>query len=256
MIRETIPGKNGYHIPCLHNLSGGEKSVCVISHGFGSSKDSPTAGLLAQGLGKYGAGVLAFDFPAHGESPVDGSMLSIRRCMDDLASAEARALELAPGAVICYFASSFGAYINLLYLSCRPHRGSRAFLRSAAVEMPKLLHARAPEERAQLSGRGYLMLDMAGYVRPLKLTREFLADLDAHDLFQLYRKGAAQVAMVHGDRDDVAPLEAAQRFAHRFGTALTVFPGGGHSLDGPGMAERVLRLAGEFFAEERSPAEG
>lgn len=251
MTRETIPGKNGYPIPCLHNLSGKEKNVCIISHGLGSSKDSPTAGLLARGLGAYGIGVLAFDFPAHGESPVDGSMLSIDHCMDDLASAEARALELAPGAGICYFSSSFGAYVNLLYLSCRPHRGSRSFLRSAAVEMPKLLHARTPEELAQLSGRGYLMLDMEGYVRPLKLTREFLADLDAHDLFRLYRRDAAEVAMAHGDRDDTASPEAARRFARQFGAALTVFPGGGHSLNGPGMAERVLRLAGEFFSAER-----
>lgn len=119
---------------------------------------------------------------------MDGDALSIRHCLDDLARAEARALELAPGARVVYFSSSFGAYLNLIYLSTRPHRGTRSFLRSAAVEMPLLFHTPTPEQAEELARQGFLMLDQ-GYVRPLKLTPAFLADLDAHDLFQLYRSG-------------------------------------------------------------------
>jgi hypothetical protein len=46
------------------------------------------------------------------------------------------AAEKAPEAEICYFSSSFGAYITLIYLTTREHRGKKAFLRSAAVNMP------------------------------------------------------------------------------------------------------------------------
>ena len=59
--------------------------VCLITHGFGSSKDSPTAQLLAGELPRHGIGTLALDLPAHGDSPVDGDALSIRHCLDDLA---------------------------------------------------------------------------------------------------------------------------------------------------------------------------
>ena len=152
MTQELLSGLNGYDIPCRHTIQGGESMVCLITHGFGSSKDSPTAQLLAGELPRHGIGTLALDLPAHGDSPVDGDALSIRHCLDDLARAEARALELAPGARVVYFSSSFGAYLNLIYLSTRPHRGTRSFLRSAAVEMPLLFHTPTPEQAEELAG--------------------------------------------------------------------------------------------------------
>ena len=151
MTQELLSGLNGYNIPCRHTIQGGESMVCLITHGFGSSKDSPTAQLLAGELPRHGIGTLALDLPAHGDSPVDGDALSIRHCLDDLARAEARALELAPGARVVYFSSSFGAYLNLIYLSTRPHRGTRSFLRSAAVEMPLLFHSPTPEQAEELA---------------------------------------------------------------------------------------------------------
>lgn len=191
MTQELLSGLNGYNIPCRHTIQGGESMVCLITHGFGSSKDSPTAQLLAGELPRHGIGTLALDLPAHGDSPVDGDALSIRHCLDDLARAEARALELAPGARVVYFSSSFGAY--------------------------------------------------------LKLTPAFLADLDAHDLFQLYRSGEERVCMIHGDEDQTASPEAARRFAQTFGARLIQVPGGDHSLSGPGMPQLVVREALEFY---------
>ena len=47
MTQELLSGLNGYDIPCRHTIQGGESMVCLITHGFGSSKDSPTAQLLA-----------------------------------------------------------------------------------------------------------------------------------------------------------------------------------------------------------------
>ena len=168
MKHEWIPTETGWSVPCLHRIGGGEALVCVSAHGFGSSKDSPTAQLLAGELPRHGIGTLALDLPAHGDSPVDGDALSIRHCLDDLARAEARALELAPGARVVYFSSSFGAYLNLIYLSTRPHRGTRSFLRSAAVEMPLLFHSPTPEQAEELARQGFsvLAVDMdAGHAR-------------------------------------------------------------------------------------------
>ena len=217
-----------------------------MAHGFGSAKEGFTPKFMNLGLKKAGMGFYGFDFPAHGDSPVDGDALSIRHCLDDLARAEARALELAPGARVVYFSSSFGAYLNLIYLSTRPHRGTRSFLRSAAVEMPLLFHPPTPEQAEELARQGFLMLDQ-GYVRPLKLTPAFLADLDAHDLFQLYRSGKERVCMIHGDEDQTASPEAARRFAQTFGARLIQVPGGDHSLSGPGMPQLVVREALEFY---------
>ena len=102
------------------------------------------------------------------------------------------------------------------------------------------------EQAEELARQGFLMLDQ-GYVRPLKLTPAFLADLDAHDLFQLYRSGEERVCMIHGDEDQTASPEAARRFAQTFGARLIQVPGGDHSLSGPGMPQLVVREALEFY---------
>lgn len=246
MKTEMISSKNDYLIPCSHTLTGNEQKAVIIAHGFGSSKESPTAMMLTQELPKLGVGTLAFDFPAHGESPVDGMELTLTHCIDDLAAAEQRALELTGHGEICYFGSSFGAYTTLLYLSLRPHLGKKAFLRSTAVEMPKLIRPSTGEERRALDRDGFLMVDQ-DYLRPLKLTKTFFDELDAHDLFDLYQPESARLAMVHGSKDETASPEAAVKFARTFGAELTLIPEGDHRLSQPGMAEKVLKLAESFF---------
>lgn len=86
-----------------------------------------------------------------------------------------------------------------------------------------------------------------GYDRPLWMTERFAEDLAAHSVFSACRPGAASLAMVHGEEDDVAAPEAAKRFAAEKGAALTLLPGEGHRLDGPGTPERVIRMAVDFY---------
>ena len=50
MRKIVIPGRNNYDIACTHNITGKEKLVVIISHGFGSSKESPTAAAMAEAL--------------------------------------------------------------------------------------------------------------------------------------------------------------------------------------------------------------
>ena len=65
--------------------------------------------------------------------------LRVPFCMDDLETVEAWIRAKSPQVEVCYFASSFGAYITLLSLSRAPRNRPRAFLRSAAVTMPQLV---------------------------------------------------------------------------------------------------------------------
>ena len=137
MQREWVVSRHGYRIACRNNWDG-QNQVAIVCHGFGSSKNSPMVQALDQTLPAHGIGVYSFDFPAHGESPVGEEGLRVPFCIDDLAEVEAHLLARNPQAEISYFASSFGAYITLLYLAQHPHRQRKAFLRSAAVTMPAL----------------------------------------------------------------------------------------------------------------------
>jgi hypothetical protein len=245
MKHQDVLGKNGYKIPCVSAIGGQEKMVCIISHGFGSSKESVTAVMLLESLPKAGIGAIAFDFPAHGSSPVDGDQLRIETCLQDLADVEAYVHAAAPQAEVVYFSSSFGAYLNLQYLSGGRGTGEKSFLRSAAVNMPQLFLNPTKEEQDQLDQAGYLMLE--GYTRPIKLTAAFLQDLASHDLFQCNRVGGDKICMIHGEADETILIQHARRFACQFHIPLTVVPGGDHSLSVPGAPEQVLALALRFF---------
>ena len=168
----------GYEIPCTFSIGRENTKVCVVAHGFGSSKESPTVQMLLKALPEQGIGVAAFDFPAHGESRVDGEYLRIPNCTADLADVEALARTLAPGAEITYFGSSFGAYTTLIYLSGLPGGGRRAFFRSAAVCMPALFRRPTKAQAEAMERDGFLILgEDYGCARPLKLTQAFLAAL-------------------------------------------------------------------------------
>ena len=246
----TIDSPHGWPIACRLDWDGQER-VVIVCHGFGSSKDSVMGQALAQTAPERGLGVLRFDLPAHGDSPVWEDGLRVPCCLDDLAAVEDWVHARAPGTETVLFGSSFGAYLVLLYLADRPRPGARAFLRSAAVSMPQLVGGWVDDRaRADLARQGWFRPDY-DYVREMRVSRAFLDDLAAHDPFAAFRPGLASVRMAHGERDTVAPLADAARFAERFGADLHVFPQGDHHLMGPGEAEEVLALALSFFSGER-----
>lgn len=244
MKNEYFTGEKGLTVPGL-NAVDGEKQVVLMAHGFGSEKRGHTPLFMTEGLKRAGFGVYGFDFPAHGESSLTGDQLNMQNCVDSYAAAENRVRELVPKAEIFYFGSSFGAYTTLLYLATRPHQGNKAFLRSAAIDMPNLIWRVATEEGESFRQNGYANLTY--YNRPLKLTRAFCEDVNRYDVFDLYRKGTAQLFMIHGASDHTASPEAAQRFAEEKGAELVMVPGAEHRLMEPGNPERALQLAIAFF---------
>ena len=81
----TIDGPHGWPIACRLDWDGQER-VVVVCHGFGSSKDSIMGQALARTAPGRCLGVLRFDFPAHGDSPVWEDGLRVPYCLDDLAA--------------------------------------------------------------------------------------------------------------------------------------------------------------------------
>ena len=255
MKNEFIPNSRGYDVPCQYDVKGNEKTVCVIVHGFGSSKAGSNANMLLEELPRRGVGAVAFDLPSHGESSVDGKFLRLDNCIADLVVAEERGRALAPGAEIVFFGSSFGAYITLLYLAGKKQSGYRAFLRSAAVTMPSLFYNRLTlEQKAYLESTGEYVIDKSeyGYSHDMKLTKGFFDDLERNDVFALWRVGLAELHMIHGESDDTVPISDARLFAERFNVPLTVVPNGDHMLSVPGAQEQVLELAAELFLKEEN----
>jgi pimeloyl-ACP methyl ester carboxylesterase len=246
----NLNSTGGYSIPCIHTISGKDDLVCIISHGFGSSKESPTAQMMLEELSDGCIGAIAFDWPCHGESKAKDSDFRVSRCLDDLEAVESFVRETSPNAEIVYFSSSFGAYINLIYISHRPHLGTKSFLRSAAVNMPVLFESISAEEEAELRERGYCTVDY-DYVRPLNITQGFLDDLKKYDLFKVYKQGDVNVRMIHGDEDETISVLAAKQFATQFDIPITIVPGGDHRLSSKETISKVISESKALYAHHK-----
>ncbi|MBQ2817940.1 MAG: alpha/beta fold hydrolase [Clostridia bacterium] len=221
----SIDGRN---IPVLHNIKGSEKKIAIVSHGFLSSKESSTGTMIAELMQKNGCAALLYDFPAHGQSAYPDS-LRVEKCIDDLEACEKFVRAMAPNAEVCYFGSSFGAYITLLYIAQRPHSGKKAVLRSAAVNMPQLWDKPTEEEEALIEKQGWYPYD-EGFSEPIRIYREFIDSMNKNDVYQCYKEGMADIEMVHGICDDVVDISSARKFSQTYGVPLTEIADDGHRL--------------------------
>lgn len=249
MKKIMLKSPQGYEIP-LWDQSGGAERLLIICHGFASSKDSPMVEALRDTMPRHGIGTLSFDFPAHGESQAGDWRLRVSNCLQDLAAVEAYALKEQPRAEILYFGSSFGAYLTLLYLAQYPHKGERAFLRSAAVTMGDIFSSwikGTPPQWLEDEHGPFFHMDYEDG-RRMAVYRAFLDDLKEQDVFAHYPREGAALFLAHGVQDETAPYEAARRFAQKAGATLFSFPHGEHRLMGEGELEGVLEAALGFFA--------
>lgn len=251
MQKFTIAKKNGQSIPCIANIPADCKQIVLAIHGMNSQKESHTISQLFADFPDRGLGLLAFDLPAHGES---SEPLLLSACLESLASVEAYLAEHFPHAEVLYFASSFGAFVLGHYLLQGKAKGDKAFLRSAALNIPELilgdLHAEPdPAVMAYLEKLGYLETLVDG--RPMRLPLPFLLELRQNSLLEAFEKqqpADVQIELVHGTADKAVPQQAIVDFAKRYGYAITLLEGEGHSLNSsPELEKKVRDLAYAFF---------
>jgi len=225
MEKILLQKQNGRAVPVIAEIPAALRKLVIVVHGYDSSKESENAANLMRELPGKGFGVFAYDQPHHGSEQAAEEELTVDNCLDSLACVEDYLADRygtdkdAPE--ICYFGSSFGAYITCIYLATRTHRGRKAFLRSAAVNFPELA------------------LDAGA------------DDTDLPDLFALYDQAKpedVQMAFAHGASDSTVKVDAAIAFTERFGYPLTIFPGEEHTIsDDPASPVKVAALAAEHY---------
>ncbi len=245
-----IPKKDGNIVSCARAVPDDPKAIVIAVHGFSSSKEGATYTRLLRRLPEAGYGVIAPDLPGHGMEESAREELRIGGALDSIEAVEKFALAEYPGSRICYFGSSFGAYLTGLYCSEREHAGRQAFWRCPAVNMPALFNKEHPTEKERqqlrdLETKGWFDTDMDLH-RPVRVTRGFYNDLLENDLFEKFdpdRYGRHRFLIAHGLADTVIDPAAVKRFSEEKRIPVIWFEGEGHSLSEPGTPDRVVDLA-------------
>lgn len=245
MPKMNITSPYGRLIPCDLRLHGSEKKVCIIAHGFASSKESSTAQMLLDHLEKMGLGAVAFDFPCHGTSTADYTALTVDACLQDMAAVEAYIHEALPEAEICHFGSSYGAYMSLLRIM-QTGEGRCAFLRCAAVDMDHAFDDVMESIEAQIRQLGHAIYD-PGFGPGLKLSPAFFESLKGRSVFEMELPEGTKIEMIHGLADPVVKVEAARAYAEKIGCRINLIPEADHSIATPEGISTLLERTEIFF---------
>lgn len=255
----VVTKSNGKKIPCVAEKAEGNGPVAIMVHGMGASRFGENETFMRKALPAKGISVVTYDQPGQGDAEED---LRIDACLDSLACVEDYVAKCFSGQDIVYFGSSFGGYILGLYILSRPHCGTKAFFRSAALPFNQMLLGDPdaepdPQVMEQFHTRGYLTLNL-GTGAPVKLKSDFFEDLKQYDFFRMFaiareqgKTGDMKMCFVHGEKDPLVPVQAIRQFAETNGYPLTVFPGEGHSINSSLLVQaKVASLAEAFYADE------
>lgn len=204
-------------------------------HGFASSPGSRKATFFAHKLRERGARV---DIPDLAEG-----------CFERLTITRQLALieRLLAGEPAVLIGSSLGGYLAALYAAGHPEI-ERLILLAPAFDFYRLWSEDlGPERLAKWQRDGSIPVFHYGYRCEQPLGFEFFEDAARHEPFPDFGQPAL---VIHGDRDDVVPLELSARFAAAHPNArLTRLPSGHELTD---VLEPIWRESAAFLALKKA----
>ncbi|MCT9137585.1 alpha/beta hydrolase family protein [Streptomyces violarus] len=216
------------HVP--DGPSGGRRPTAVFVHGFTSNRlELPNFVAMSRLLEAAGIASVRFDLSGHGES--DGDFFDVT-ITGEIAETRAvlqavRAFDFVDPDRIGLVGMSMGGVVAGIVAAEEPGIGALCLWSPAAI---------APSE----IGSGYLKgraiapeIEEKGYVdadghRMSPALVEDIARLDVYGRSAAYRGPAL---ILHGDKDDIAPLAAVRRYLDHYGdnAELEVVPGADHA---------------------------
>lgn len=247
MDQHTILTHGDLQIPILTyepGYSSGSR-VLIGIHGFGGDMHSSVIASIAEEMSFYNTHAIAFDFPAHGESPMDARDLTLDTCIRSLMAVVDYAIAHWPQArEFAVLASSFGAYIALLAIDELKEKLGRfkMVLRCPAVRMNKTFLKIARTDAESLMKKGRII---CGYERKMELGYSFFEQLQEnnavadHDMPML---------ILQGDQDKLVDLEDVEFFRLLNGkSCLAMIPGANHRFNHEGELDMIVDLARDWF---------
>lgn len=236
--------RNGCSIRCkLYSADGhAPESVVIYGHGFSGHKDNAGAQKLAAKLHKRHprTALLCFDWPCHGEDA--GAKLSLDGCLRYLDAVLADTKERFRTDTLYGCAISFGGFLFLQYIRRCGDPFRALALRCPAIPMYQVLtDCVIPEDAQALLRRGKPAL--VGFDRKVKVTQDFLKELQAADLMERdFRQIADTAVVIHGTKDEIVPFDAVRAFAETNGIPFFPVEKADHRFSDPKKLDEAMEI--------------
>ena len=221
--------------------------LIVYGHGFGGHKDNRAAARFAEYyIARHpDAALLCFDWPCHGEDV--RRKLLLDDCDRYLGAVIDYARAQFPEAVLSAYATSFGGYLFLKYMSEHGNPFARAAFRCPAVPMYEVLTNSIvqPDQIRDLEKGKDVMV---GFDRKIRISPAFLeslqqADLEARD----FTFCSDEVIILHGTKDEIVPPDRVEAFAARNHIPFFPIEKADHRFLDPERMLTATKLIAEFL---------
>jgi putative redox protein len=222
-----------------HPASGKPNGAVILCHGMDSNKNSEKLIFLARKLAAQNVLTLRFDFAFVGDSTGKFEDITYSGEVDDLRAAYAVMQDCRPGRV-AVLGSSMGGTVALLFAATEASV-------AALVTLAAPLH---PENfpRHMLTATQLQNWRECGYTffNGRRLNVSLLEDLERLNVPESARSISCPVLILHGDADEVVPVNEAHELHACLSGAkrLSILRGTGHRLSDPVLMQRAM---GEAF---------
>ena len=241
--------ESGYSVRCKLYCSGVDavKRVVIFGHGFGGHKDNRAAEkFAAKIISKHkDLGVITFNWPCHGDDARKNLLLS--ECDMYLTYVIEYAKKRFQTEDIYAYATSFGGYLFLKYIAEHGNPFRKIALRCPAIKMYQSITNRimTKDDRDKiLKGKPVLV----GFDRKIKISKQFLEDLEASDITQNdYMDFADDILILHGTKDEVISFDDSAEFADQNVIEFVPVQNADHRFTDPKTMDYAIHTIIEFY---------
>ena len=222
------------------------ENVVLILHGFGSSKDLKSNSKFGERLrAKYkNYAAIAFDLPAHGADA--RKKLTVAECLEYVQLVVNYAKEKLRAKNVYAYATSFGGYLTLKYLTDFGNPFTKIALRAPAVQMHQTLLGNMTEDERSKVAKGKEV--MLGFERKMKIGKDFLDELEQGDIQKNdYLDFADSILIIHGTADEMVDISISQAFAENNVIELIAVDGADHPFSNPKHMDLAIGKVVEFL---------
>ena len=207
--------------------------MIVFCHGFSGFKDNKSAEKIAERVQKKqrNTALLIFDLPCHGDDARNKLVLKDCIAYLDIVVHYARTNYKAEKLYGC--GTSFGGYLLLKYIAEKENPFCKVALRCPAVNMYVVMTntLMATENISQLQKGKPVLL---GFERKVKVTKDFVSELENSDITQYnYQPYAQNILIVQGTEDEVVPFSMVKDFAEKNTLCFEVVESADHRFSHP-----------------------
>lgn len=224
------------------------KPIIILCHGFTTSKDNGTNTQLEIILNEKEISTFRFDFFGHGESEGNFAEITISEGVDDTL----RAIDYLKSlgySKIGLFGGSFGGITSIMTAPKTKDLYLLALKCPVSNYKERDLFAKTKEDIEQWKAQGY-RTHLTSKGLKFRLNYTFFEDYDNNDGYEVAKKIAIPTLIVHGDKDEIVPIEQSIKISKILQNCkLEIIEGAGHHFDGLGQFEKTLDLIVDFIVK-------